>query len=281
MTTQASSSGSHPGSKITDEITVTGNGGASAAISWTLYGPLAPNSSGTCSGLDWTGAPVVSSGNLTTTNQATTGEITAASTGCYSFAETATVTGFNGDVTSAVGQDAETILISPTAPSIVTQVSGVATQHDSAWALRDDITVSGSSITPDSPATLQWTMYGPIPAVNGSCANLNWTGAAQVATGSLTITGDGAYATAATTVSAEGCYTFNETLTSTTNSGPAATDPGLTPEVWLVSAPLPFTGIYINWDLAIGSTLVVTGLGVVLWAQRRRRGRHRGRFSLN
>ncbi len=281
VTTQASSSGSHAGSKITDEITVTGNGGASAAISWTLYGPLTPNSSGTCSGLDWTGAPVVSSGNLTTTNQATTGDITAASTGCYSFAETATVTGFNGDVTSAVGQDAETILISPTAPSIVTQVSGVATQHDSAWALRDNITVSGSSITSDSPATLQWTMYGPIPAVNGSCANLNWTGAAQVATGSLTITGDGDYATPATTVSAEGCYTFNETLTSTTNSGPAATDPGLTPEVWLVSAPLPVTGIYINWDLAIGSTLVVTGLGVVLWAQRRRRGRHRGSFSLN
>ena len=283
LTTQAASDGSHPGSHLSDQITVTGNGGANATISWILYGPITPNSSGTCSGLDWTSAPEVSTGSLSTTSQASTGNITARTSGCYSFAESADVTGFTGAVTSTVGQDAETILITPATPSVVTQIAGVATEHDSAWAwaLHDNITVSGSSITSDSPAILQWTLYGPVAAVNGSCASVNWTGATQVATGNITITGDGAYASAPTTVSAPGCYTFNETMTSTTNSTAAATDLGLTPEVWLVTTPLPFTGFYVNWDLAIGSTLVVTGLGVVVWSHRRRRGRHRGNFSLS
>jgi uncharacterized repeat protein (TIGR01451 family) len=67
------------------------------------------------------------------------------------------------------------------------------------------VTISGLT---GQPATVTWTLYGPLrPAAQG-CDGLGWTGAAIVAAATMAIVGDGRYPTAPAHLPQPGCYSY-------------------------------------------------------------------------
>ena len=61
VTTTANQTTVDPRTAVTDSVVITGTGGGTGTLAWSLVGPVAPNGT-SCAGLDWTGAPAVSSG---------------------------------------------------------------------------------------------------------------------------------------------------------------------------------------------------------------------------
>lgn len=121
LSTQISATQIDDGQSVTDSSLVGNTGGGSGTIDWQLVGPVKPNSQGTCDGLDWSGAATFDSGNVNFQGDGTftTDSSTPTASGCYSYVQTLSGTGFAQDVTSAAGATNETVLVTtPTGLSV-------------------------------------------------------------------------------------------------------------------------------------------------------------------
>ena len=223
------------GAKLTDTVDVTGAAGSSVAGTWTLHGPV-PAVSGACTSVQWAGAPVAASGTFTVTLAGGVGSVTTAATtvtsaGCYTYTEALNA----GPATAAVSETAagavsETALIAQNIPTLTTTVS--AAQPSIGSTVTDNITVANSA---GASTTASWNLLGPVaPTSAGTCAGVDWAGAATFDQGTLAINGDGQYSTAPSkTITTAGCYTYVDSVPATTNTTSVVGQPGVASETAL------------------------------------------------
>ncbi len=87
-------------------------------------------------------------------------------------------------------------------PTLSTQVSQATIGAGD--TVFDTITLTDND---DATGTLSWKLVGPKPiGSDGSCAAVDWTGAAEVANGTLPFSGNGDYDTPPTALTGAGCY---------------------------------------------------------------------------
>ncbi|MBU6329238.1 MAG: LPXTG cell wall anchor domain-containing protein [Acidobacteria bacterium] len=198
-------------------------------LSWTLHGPLPLTADRNCDGIDWTGAPIVDSGDLPITGNGLydTPDIDLSTPGCYSFSSSLPATAESPAAVDPVGRPAETIAI--TDPQIVTQTSPDRIRLGSPST--DTVTISG---TGGGSGILEWALVGPVAPRGGNCAELDWTAAAEVASGTIDIAGDGVHTTGPVAPRLPGCYSWTDRLTSGTFPSPTAVPAGAPNEVFLV-----------------------------------------------
>jgi hypothetical protein len=235
LSTQASPQNGQPGLTVHDTVTITGPVPAGTIYTWRLYGPIAAVA-GSCAGLDWSAAPLLTSGTETLTGPGvvTTDDVTLAAVGCYSYGGTLPAT--TGTTTSVQdpGVPAETVLVSANSPTVVTTASDASGLPGDVFT--DSIAITG---TGGASTTYQWTLNGPVAAVSGSCAAVDWTGAPVVDSGPLAITGDGTYTTPDRTVSDVGCYSYSGQLAATATTDAVALAAGDPAETFLIAAFAP------------------------------------------
>jgi len=233
LTTAVSAADLLPGGSVSDAVTVANTGGAGGTLDWTLLGPLSPGAGRSCAGLDWTGAATSDHGTLTVSGDGTyaTATSTPAATGCYSYSEQLTGGSFASSVSSAAGSSAETVLIADPSLSATVSSSSVAT----GTSVADVIDVTG---TTGQPGTISWKLLGAVPrGPDGTCATANFSGAAVIAQGTISVSGDGQYTTPATTVPAAGCYAYVDTLTGASYGSPVSTTLGSSGSVVTAATP--------------------------------------------
>ncbi len=99
--------------------------------------------------------------------------------------------------------------------------------------------IRSSSATPAGRAgRSDWKLVGPVaPTSGGTCAGLDWSSAATVDSGTISILGDGTYATPSSTPTGTGCYSYVEQLTGAAFAGPATSLAGSAGETELVAEP--------------------------------------------
>jgi hypothetical protein len=281
LSSQTSLAASQPNVDLSDAVTIAGTGGQPGTLTWNLVGPVAPVA-GKCDAVTWTGAAVLATGTIAVAGDGTvtTGPATPTAAGCYGWTDSLSSTtagAFPSPVTAAAGAANEVTLVSLYQPLIVT--TATATALGGATDFSDGVAVSDSGIgaTPASPlsAQLTWTLIGPVAAIHGKCTSVDWSAAAQVATGTISVTGDGTHSTPTTRISAQGCYTFFESLAATTDSAAATTLPGDPVETVQLARDgtpvLAFTGV----DTAVGMFwaalgLLLVGLALILTRRMRR-----------
>lgn len=199
------------GETITDYVFVSGMPAETTAQgTWQLHGPIPSGPDGTCLNLDWSSAPLANSGRFTVYNNETieVGEHTVTAPGCYTYTESldASDRTFAFPMTDR-GIESETTHAKYT-PQISTQVSDAFSAPG--VTITDDVVVTG---TGGSTVDAEWRLLGPVqPDSGGSCANLDWTDAAEAAGGTFTVNGDGTYTVGEYTVEELGCYTYTERL---------------------------------------------------------------------
>ena len=191
---------------------------------------------GSCAGLDWTGAPLLTSGTETLTGpgSVTTDDLDLADVGCYSYGGTLPATAGTTASVQDPGVPAETVQVSANLPSVVTTASD--TEGLPGDVFRDSVAITG---TGGAATTYQWTLYGPVPAVAGSCAAVDWTGAPVVRTEPLPINGDGVYPTPDRTIDDVGCYTYGGELEASATTDAVSLAPGDPAETFLIAAFAP------------------------------------------
>ena len=144
------------GATITDQVTVSGTGGATVTGRWSLLGPVQPRKQPSCRGLDWSDAAVAASGTFTATGDGTytVGRFRVTEAGCYAYVEELAGTATTQPVPpTRPGIPAETTLVAPvqlgtapsTSPSATTavtvagpaeiQAGGGAASRDDRWTL--------------------------------------------------------------------------------------------------------------------------------------------------
>ena len=220
-------------------------------LSWVLHGPVAFTAERSCEGVDWTGAPIVDSGEVEITGNGiySTPNVDLSTPGCYSFSSSLPATADSPAAIDPVGRPAETIAI--TDPQIITETDAERVALDEPTS--DTVTIFG---TGGGSGTLAWTLVGPVAAVSDGCSEVDWAGAATVASGDVAVTGDGDYITGPVSVREPGCYSWTDRLTSGTFPSPTAVGAGAPNEVFLVEPFRP--------TISTTATLVVDGLtGVV------------------
>ena len=126
LTTQASKSTSTVGESISDSVTISGMT-AAGTLAWSFVGPVAPQN-GSCSGVDFSAAPVVKSGSIEVEADGTVdvGPATTTVAGCYSWIESLTYEATPGDVvtvTSSASEESEITLVSNAPTMAVTGTS--------------------------------------------------------------------------------------------------------------------------------------------------------------
>jgi hypothetical protein len=228
------------GASVHDSIAVTGTAGATVPIQWTLLGPLAPAADGTCTGLNWTGAPTIDSGTVTATGDGTvqTPDVKLTSAGCVTFVETSPEGATVWAATSPAGQTAETVLVDKYHPQAVTQAS--AQMVNIGGTLHDTIAISGLPATGTTPITVAWSLMGPVaPAADGTCTGVDFTNAKAYAQGTVDATTNGNVTTADTKVTQIGCYSYDETIAATATTWPAISPVGQPAETALVDVYHP------------------------------------------
>ena len=284
--TTTSASSVYPNTHVSDSVVLNGSSSQPGGVAWSLIGPVPAAANGSCTGLDWAGAPTVPSGSgvVATSGDGpvTTGPVTVTAVGCYSWVDAVTGPSFLGQTVSAAGSTNEVVRVQAFAPTITTAATfGTKT-------LTDDVTIAGSGIGGDGApnATLTWTLFGPAVALSGTCSSVDWNAASVKATGTVTITGDGTYATPAVPLAAAGCYTFSDTLAGSALSSSATSDPGQPAETLFVSAAslnstvspssggsggvLAFTGAGLIPPVLFGLVLIGGGTLLVIGFRRRR-----------
>jgi uncharacterized repeat protein (TIGR01451 family) len=258
--TTASSAELAPGGSVTDTVTVGNTGGASGTLDWSLVGPVPAAADGTCDGLDWSGAATVDSGTLQVVGN---GDYTTPATvlngaGCYSYVQVLSGEDFASSVTSPAGSPNETVLVH--AATLTTLVSAATILPGG--EVNDLVTLGG---TGSGAGTIEWTLLGPIaPAADGTCADLDWSGAATFDSGSFAVAGDGAYTTSTSTPTAVGCYGYEQLLTADSVGGPARSVAGTPGETVLVAQPKLSTAVSAPTIVAGGAVtdaITVTGTG--------------------
>jgi uncharacterized repeat protein (TIGR01451 family) len=210
LATRASAARMLPGDKVSDEITLggTGTNPGSGTISWRLLGPIAPAADGTCTALNWSGAPAHDSGTISITGDGTytTGSSAPTASGCYSYVDSLDAPYPGAPSESVAGATGETLLVA--VPSLSTAVSSPAVKAGD--KVDDAIEVHG---TGGQPGSIDWKLLGPVaPASGGGCAGASFTGAKTVAHGTLAVTGDGPYTTPQSRLADGGCYGYEVTL---------------------------------------------------------------------
>ena len=236
ISTQASQSGTAAGSTLDDTASIGGLGPAQpATLKWVIYGPIAPNKSGTCSGLSWAKAPRFDAGQVPAKDGLvkTGNSIPVATAGCYGYSEV---------LSSPTGQFAPVvagITASETAyltPSLVTKaastpVNGSGPSAPGTAVLADHATLTG--VNP-AAARVTWQVYGPV--TGQACSAVNWAKAPVFASGSEPVPGETFTVTAPKSVVENGCYAFADTVTSTNGAfTPLVVRPGVAPETLAAS----------------------------------------------
>jgi hypothetical protein len=272
------------GGTSTDNVTITGNNGESGTLTGRLYGPLAVPTGGcaSISASQWAGAATYDSPTVSISPTSSSDSLTAAISeyGCFSWADSVTLSPSQATASSPVGQSAETFLVP--GPSFLT----AATNRNVivGGSASDVVTVTLPS---GSSGTLTGVLYGPLAEVGGSCSSLNWTGAPEAGTISpLPVSTSSKVTTSSVAVASVGCYSFGETLT-LSNGQSISSTPGTSAETVLVSSvpvtTLPVTRSTVpqvisggggapgpwNEDLILG--LLLVGVGAVGAAALRRR----------
>jgi hypothetical protein len=108
-------------------------------------------------------------------------------------------------------------LTAPTGPSLSTTTSTASLTAYSTTAINDSVTVLG---TGGNSGTLAWSLVGPASTVAGGCTGADWTGAATVASGSITTPAeDGVVTVGPAEVQGQGCYSWTESLTLRARAG--------------------------------------------------------------
>ncbi len=267
-----------------DTITVSGSGigtgggaPASAPMTWTLLGPMAPHGS-SCATVDWSAAPTLSSGTLTVTGDGTyeTPSTALSAVGCYTFTETLAATADSLSLTTTPGISQETsVLLDPA--TLVTHASVSSTTVGT--AIHDNVTVGG---TAGLPGTVAWRLVGPVPvAADGTCNGVSWAATSTMASGTITTSAAGTYPTPAETLPAAGCYSWSDVFTGPHYLGATTLSSGMAGEVSLATvAPvgpvgpgggLAFTGFNALLIGSGGVLAVMLGATLVLIERRRRR----------
>ncbi len=229
FTTTASAIRILPGDKVTDSVALAGTGSNPGAgtVAWKLVGPVAPAANGTCSNLDWAGAPTSDNGTIPITGDGTYQTASSAPTavGCYSYVDSLDTPYPGAPASSVAGAAGETVLVA--VPSLATTVSSASVLTGD--QVDDSVVVHG---TGGQPGAIAWTLLGPVaPAAGGGCAGVAWSGAATAASGTLTVTGDGTYTTPAAKLAAAGCYGYQATLSGASYGPDVTSVAGATGEV--------------------------------------------------
>ena len=236
VTTKASETDVLPGGSVADTITVGNTGGATGALDWRLVGPVTPGAGRSCANLDWSTAATFDSGSIQVTGDGdhTTPASTPTDPGCYSYVATVNGTAFEGPGDSPAGSDGEVVLVAP--PELSTEVSSDSVQTRS--SIHDTLTVVG---TTGHGGSISWELLGPIVAnSSGTCTGLDWSDAATLRDGTISVTGDGDLNTPDETLDAAGCYGYTATLTGADYGGnPISSEAGTPGEVVQVKAPPP------------------------------------------
>ena len=235
VVTTATPSNAFPNSSVSDSVTVTGMGAYSGTLDWQLVGPLDPVG-GSCAGVAWSGAPSPPVGQGTAIVSAdgtvATGPVTVGATGCYSWADTFSGT-FPGSTSIAAGATGEVILVEPHSPTLTTKAV-VIPGRDGTQSITDDVTVTNAA----GSSSLGWALLGPLTPVAGSCADLDWTKAAVLKSGSMPIGGSGTYTTPPVALTTAGCYTYTQVLAGTAvSSGTSSAGGSLEETVLLLPVP--------------------------------------------
>ena len=120
LATQTSKSTSTVGESISDSVTIAGMT-AAGTLAWSFVGPVTPHN-GSCSGVDFTTAPVVKSGSVAVAADGTldVGPATTTTAGCYSWIESLTYEASPGDVVtvSSLASDASEMTLVSNAPTM-------------------------------------------------------------------------------------------------------------------------------------------------------------------
>jgi len=239
VVTTANQSAPDPRTSVSDAVTITGTGGGTGSIAWSLIGPYTPVPVGGCSqvtGGEWSGTATYASGTQAFTGDQSNltvpmGGRTVGAPGCYSWAEVVSGSTFPGTTTLAAGDtsapNAEVFAVQTLQPTLTTTITpSVTTGVESAT---DSITVAGTDIAPGNSTgaptsgTIDWSLYGPVAPVGGSCASVSWPGP-PVASGTITIpvspstNPNTTYTTPSTVLTLGNCYSYAETLAATTDS---------------------------------------------------------------
>lgn len=241
VSTEASRQEGTVGASIRDTVTVTGIDAEPVAVQWTLHGPLAPLGT-SCSGLDWTGAPVRATDSFAAAGDGsyTSPSIVLREAGCYSYSEALPATATTEAAASLPGQAAESTLVTRRHPRLTSVVSSLhASTGD---GLHDVVRVHGLRAT--DVARVRWQLLGPVAPRGRTCVRLEWGSAPVATSGSVVGRGSGRLVTPTAQVTAPGCYTFVESSAATRTTDPALSPPGLATETTsVVRPPLPVTPV--------------------------------------
>jgi uncharacterized repeat protein (TIGR01451 family) len=249
VATSTSPASVSPGDPFSDAVAVANTGGASGTLGWQLVGPVAPDSNGSCDNADWTGAATVDTGTIAVAGDGTYPTATDAPTaaGCYSYVETLNGSAWLAPVTSAAGTPGETVLVKPA--TFATTASAVRMLPGD--NVTDSVGLAGTGTNPGA-GTIAWKLVGPVaPAADGTCRNLNWTGAPAFDSGTIAITGDGTYQTGSSAPTATGCYSYVDSLDAPYPGAPSASLAGAAGETVLVAVP--------SLSTTVSSASVLTG----------------------
>ena len=218
-------------SSLSDEISISGTGGAPGTLLWTLFGPIDPNGT-SCEGLSWKHAPITATGSVPISGDGTvtTGPTTIGKGGCYSWGDELLGTSYPYGATLPPGSPHEQTVALPFPPTINTTATK-STAGDGTQSVSDSIVIGGIPDLAPVPSPLTWTLYGPIiPKASETCAQVSWTAAPVLASGTTVITGNGTFETDPVALSAPGCYSYGQVLPATEDSIAVEQAPGVAAE---------------------------------------------------
>jgi hypothetical protein len=228
LVTRASARTATPGTKVSDNVTVTGLGGASAEVRVELWGPFPTRSAIACTGTPhWTGAFTAEGDGTTATTP-----VALDRAGYYAFRESIAASPPSEGFQTPCAVRVETTLVR--ARPAVTSLETEQIVRPGAPGV-DRVRVTGLGKT---PATLAVELFGPFPtraAIGCTYEHLHWHGRAPLA-------GDTATArVAAAHLDRAGFYTYRERVVGTSLIA-GTTSACTSPARILLAAPRIVTG---------------------------------------
>jgi hypothetical protein len=220
VVTHASATETHPGSQISDSLTVTGTGALAVTVKVELFGPFESRAGIGCSGTP------VSTETVTTKGDGTysTRPVTLSKVGYYTFRESI------GSSQGKCAETAETTLVSAK-PTVATEVSHDVVAPGS--TVSDRIVVAGLG---ETEAAVDIQLFGPFATKAAiSCSGKPYW------QGRVTAQGDSDLRSPAVRIATAGFYTFRETLVERPNVVGTTTPCADTAETSL-GAPAIITG---------------------------------------
>jgi hypothetical protein len=160
IVTRSSTTAQKPHGSVFDTVSVTGTDGGSGELDWSLVGPVTPASAGKCTGVNWNGAPVVTSGAVLVTadGNLATGAANLGGPGCYSWTDNFSGGSFVSETSVGAGADNEVILVETpnfTGPTPVTLTATPSTTTPTAPPMTrpPEPPTTSSTVTPTTSPT--------------------------------------------------------------------------------------------------------------------------------